>query len=401
METDGVSGGLEDVDIDLSDETQDFRFLAALTKKGGSIPKRGEKDFEPDGTNLQSNSLDDSRNAMFEALAVERMHTGKNRVTATWHPSRGLAKVHTQRGVLFKSMGRADKFGTMWLLPEELIYMVERGSLECFYEDTPGVIDESIGINVPMSVQAVYAATLEFTGGLERYQVYANLRRSGYVVYRNPDGQYDELFKTVGYEYKPVDKSNQGWRVWGLVGIFGSLFTQTFQSGWTSARQGDPFRPMIPPGAYRTYAEMYTRLLVPRPPAPKRIEGDAHFNVTFHVWKPRPNFKKSAPGPPDFHVCVVSTKDTRLPSLLQVEGLFGGIPETEDSEKPKNMFMALKDGRRGVILAVVDYGVISFMKFSDSRFMDHKLDVDPPPKGAKGKAPARNFQAKGGQGKKR
>ncbi|KAF3915221.1 hypothetical protein ABW20_dc0108597 [Dactylellina cionopaga] len=213
METDGVTGGFDDADIDISDETQDFRFLAALTKKDGTIPKRGEKDFEPDGTNLQSNTLDDSRNAMFQALSVERSHNGKNRVTATWHPSRRLARVHTQRGVLFKSMGRADKSGTIWLLPEELIYMVERGSMECFYEE--GGLEADISINISMSLQAVYAAALEATGGLERYQVYANLRRSGYLVYRDPEGQHDELFKSVGYQYKPVATGNgRSWRVY-------------------------------------------------------------------------------------------------------------------------------------------------------------------------------------------
>ncbi|KAJ6263803.1 hypothetical protein Dda_2375 [Drechslerella dactyloides] len=403
METDGIDGGLDAAaDVDLSDETQDFRFLAAIAKKGGggSIPKRGEKDFEPDGTNLQTTALDDSRNAMFQALSAERTHTGKNRVTATWHPARRLAKVHEQRGVLFKSMGRADSTGTIWLLPEELIYMVERGSLECFYDSDS---DDS-STNVPMSVQAVYAAALAATGGLERYQVYANLRRTGYVVYRDPAQQFDDLFRNVGYEYRPAEaKGGRGWgpRVytWGL-GISRALFASVFQSAW---RRGgmDPFRAMLAPGAYRSYREIYNRLLIPRRTLELPTAGgkDPRFAVTFHVWKPRPNFKKSSPGPPDFYVSVVSTRDTRMPSLTQVEGLFSEIPEIDPAKRQTALYQALKEGRRNVVLAVVDYGVISYMRFSDSRFNEHLLDVDPPTttKSGKGKGRAPRKVGQGNQ----
>lgn len=34
MEADGVLGGVAEGDVDISDETQDFRFLAAITKYG-------------------------------------------------------------------------------------------------------------------------------------------------------------------------------------------------------------------------------------------------------------------------------------------------------------------------------------------------------------------------------
>ncbi|KAF3912284.1 hypothetical protein AA313_de0203550 [Arthrobotrys entomopaga] len=406
METDGVVGGIDDTDIDLSDETQDFRFLAAITKKGGggNIPKRGEKDFEPDGTNLQSSTLDDSRNAMFQALSVERSHTGKNRLTATWNPTRRLAKIHTTHGTHFKSIGRADSTGTTYLLPEELIYMVERGSLECFYPDSTDESDDAIDLNVPMSVQAVYAAALESTSGLERYQVYAHLRRYGYIVYRNPEEQYDELFRSVGYQSKRTEYTGVGgWRVWGL-GIFGALFRGAF---WGRRQKpGDPFAPMVPPGSYRRYREIYDRLLIPTTAPVRRVEGggDDKFKITFQVWKPRPNFKKSAPGPPDFYICVVSTKDTRLPSLVQIEGLLEGIPEEESAGKsPKGLYQGLKEGKRSVVLAVVDTGVISYMRYSDSRFGDFKLDVDPPPaKGGKGKNSTKQAHGKGvaNQGKK-
>jgi hypothetical protein len=40
-------------------------------KKFQSIPKRGEKDFEPDGTNKQKNLLQEGREAMYAALSFK------------------------------------------------------------------------------------------------------------------------------------------------------------------------------------------------------------------------------------------------------------------------------------------------------------------------------------------
>jgi hypothetical protein len=40
-------------------------------KKFQQIPKRGEKDFEPDGTMKQANVLQEGREAMYAALSVD------------------------------------------------------------------------------------------------------------------------------------------------------------------------------------------------------------------------------------------------------------------------------------------------------------------------------------------
>lgn len=41
------------------------------TKKFQTIPKRGEKDFEPDGTNKQQRILQEGREAMYAALSFQ------------------------------------------------------------------------------------------------------------------------------------------------------------------------------------------------------------------------------------------------------------------------------------------------------------------------------------------
>ena len=112
---------------------------------------------------------------MHDALCGERTHTSKVHVEGIWRPERNLTEVHIARGTHFKAMGKADSKGVVWLLPEETIYMVERGNLECWWEE-----------GVPMSLQGAYASCLQGCGGLERYQVYSYLRRAGYILQRAP-----------------------------------------------------------------------------------------------------------------------------------------------------------------------------------------------------------------------
>lgn len=99
--------------------------------------------------------------------------------------------VPNPRGQFFKNMGRADRWNREWLLPEEALYMLERGSLDIRWpanrdEDEIETFDSSnLDDTIPMSLQAAYACFMG-RGGLtmERYTVYAGLKRGGYTVIR-------------------------------------------------------------------------------------------------------------------------------------------------------------------------------------------------------------------------
>lgn len=112
---------------------------------------------------------------MHNALCGDRKHGSKSHVEGIWRPSKQRTEVRVVRGTHFKTIGKADSRGVLWLLPEETMYMVERGNLECWWEE-----------GIPMSVQGVYASCLEAAGGLERFQVYTYLKRSGYIIQRAP-----------------------------------------------------------------------------------------------------------------------------------------------------------------------------------------------------------------------
>ena len=106
---------------------------------------------------------------MHNVLSGQRQHTSRVNVHITWRREAGKGEVKAAKGTHFKTIGRADKQGTVWLEREEVVYLVERGGVECWWEE-----------GVPMSLQGCYAECLggaeagEGEGGLgwvERYQV--------------------------------------------------------------------------------------------------------------------------------------------------------------------------------------------------------------------------------------
>ena len=171
------------------------------------IPKRGEKDFEPKtsgGSGLQRHVLDRARSAMLDALRATRTTSryvmacfrdayidhilSKTISYGIWHPDIGRAHVTTARGIHFTNMGhsvarplsrseqKAQKtMKRLELLPEEALYLVERGAMFC-WKDSDVLTSGTAGLEdmegAPMSVQQAFAEMIgkeDLT--LEKYQV--------------------------------------------------------------------------------------------------------------------------------------------------------------------------------------------------------------------------------------
>lgn len=290
---------------------------------------------------------------MHEALLGERKHSNKVHIEATWRPLACMSEVHITRGPHFKTVGKADRKGVLWLLPEETIYLVERGNLECWWEE-----------GIPMSLQGVYASCLEGCGGLERYQVYAYLKRAGYIIQRAPTP--DAVAPRAGPSPTVLGAAPSG--------IFNTLAARL------ASLLTPPEGPLVTPASCRSYPSIYQRLyLIPshHPPkstthAPNPHAATSPFSITFHIWKPQPHFKKSDPPAPDFRVAVVSARETTMPSLRELTDLFDSVP-VDESAKTKTQFSRLKDGWRNVIIAVVDSGVTSYLKLADVGFADEPM----------------------------
>ena len=110
------------------------------------------------------------------------------------------------------------------------------------------------------------------------------------------------------------------------------------------------------------------------------------FRVVFHIYKPSTTFRKTAPPPPDFRIAVVDARaQTTMPTMAQLGSLLDNSPlDPPQGEKmSRALYMRLRQGYRSVILAVVDQGVVSYLRIADAAFGKEKLYAFEAPKGNK------------------
>lgn len=413
-------------DNDPSDETQDFRFLAYLTSKTGhQIPKRGEKDFERHGTRHQDDILEASRQAMHDALSHTRVHATKSHIRGFYYGRenfdwddvergewmRGLDRDHvvvleSSKGPHFRTMGKTPlgkQDARLWLLPEEALYLVERGNLDLWWPprySSPFALEELIESRpnkdevpedaagdqterdegTPMSLQATYAMLIGDDSehgkvSLNRYNVYANLKRTGYVVSRIAD--WDAHYSSA----RGAARDRQLSDTRDATSLFGWLFGAIFA---TPEIKHAPYGPLVGPGLYRSYNSIYRQLaIVPRhkpaeSPATPAGTVEEPFRVVFEIWKPSriPTFAKSNPGQPDFRVAVVDAHSHSLPSLVHLSSLLESTPwdpPPPDLSGPSKSYQRLKHGWRNVVLAVVDQGIISYLRLCEAAFAEERV----------------------------
>lgn len=366
-------------ETDLSDEPQDFRFLSQLAQSttitaSQTLPRRGEKDFEQHGTQSQASVLDTSRHAMHTALSVARTHNPKALIIAHYHPDDRTTIIERPRGPILQQMGKGDVKGRLHLLPEEALYLIERGSMDLRWTNK-----ELEG--VPMSLQAAYSYFLGDRGlTLERYMAFAALKRSGYVVQRAPTWHPEDYDK--GYIVpRRLEKAKP-------LGLWAQLYRNLFE---TEIPDRPPQGPLVTPGLYRSYADIYRLLtLIPTHDAALPTDRESQrssasmghptspthprIRCSFYVWKPTSDFKKSAPPPPNFRIAVINAREEGLPVLDQLDDLLQSVPyDPPPANSDGQVYKRLKHGYRNVLLAVVDQGVISYLRVSDAGFGKERI----------------------------
>lgn len=333
---------------------------------------------------------------MHSALSFQRVHQPKGNSIATYHPESNMAYVYNPKGPLFARMGAVlsaidDPLGNgelrgqrTWLLPEEVLYLIERGSLDVRWPADDG--DEE-GVGLPMSLQGAYAMFIgdeaNHDGALtfERYSVYAGLKRSGYTVLRAPS--WNSPGPPPGKEcYAAIpDMPRRAWHL-GLYNYYTSWLSM-----WSSTEDEQDvesqkaYGPLVQPKLYRSYAEIYRRLaMVPYydptarfGPNNSELNTDPDLRITYHIWKPgSTSFKKSAPGPPDFRIAVMNARESSIPTLGHLDALMETVPHNPPVESAQ-LYQKLKHGHKSVILAVVDQGVVSYLRLADAAFGREKL----------------------------
>lgn len=476
-----------DSDTD-SDAPPDFRFLVTTKTGVHKLPSRGTKDFEPNATNRQQSTLDASRQAMYDALSVLRVHNRSGVTVGQYFPDEadwdgakldevqdgenvkdqacyevrvvkdspkpraskrfrksGALRVGEGRCVAVqrfthtysKTMGVADRRNWTWLLPEEALFLLERGSLDIRWPDpeqgqiareNPDETDLKIG-QLPMSLQGAYACLIGKSGlTIERYTVYANLRRAGYVVLRAPT--WTGPIERTGIERKEqdiIDPVKARARTTPFITQLNPFYLLRRLFTWLFTRAPRPVRipcynlatgPLISPGVFRNYFDIYRQLsLIPyynysskasrlvgsspksiRPAAAAAATAtsvpDSNFNpdqnplcVSFQIYKPSsiPTFRKSSPPPPDYNLVILNARTSLLPTSSQLGHLLTSLPKTaqtptqkspsnvreNDSTKnrrPARIETRIKRGKRSFLLAVVDCGIVSYLRISAGGF---------------------------------
>lgn len=408
----------------LEEEAQDFRLFASMLKKkavSAQTIRKGEKDFESHGTKQQENALEQSRRAMEDVLGYTRVYTSGNWLRAWYFPDHfvGLPEEEEEEGagavdgdekdrrravnarervvvvdgdlgVVSKTHGRvvtgqakdAVAKDKTWLLPEEALFLIERGSLDLWWpvrgldvifppagpEKTQGSEgeDDEYDLGLPLSLQAAYSLLIGSEGErgkitLQKFQVYSNLKRLGYKVLRAPAPSAEP---SSGHAERAT-----------------SVWQWLFSLIPTSTSRPPAYGSLVRPGLYRSYRPIYEQLhLIPRhnpssqPSSPWPTQDP--FQIHFHVWKSSTTFSKTRPPHPDFYLSIVDAQESSVPTLEEMAALIDSspfAPPKEEWKGPGRLYARLKNGHRNVILAVVDHGVVNYLRLAEAAFAEEEL----------------------------
>lgn len=196
--------------IDIEDDVQDWKLLTKMA--GASIPKRGEKDELPDGTDFQTMQLQESKKAMYDAIDCSiRGHHLKQLLVCMWVPWEKRAIVLHAKGNYWKDAGKPIGKNLMILTPIECLYLVERGSMIAYlleeqYRDeftpqTYHTFDYS-GCEA-IDLAYLYALCFDSTGyTVDQYQIYSYLKRHGYLVRDFQDLDRNQRERLIEHEEK-------------------------------------------------------------------------------------------------------------------------------------------------------------------------------------------------------
>lgn len=392
------------------------RQFQTLTVNDEALPKRSDKYFDPDGSDTQKSKLDIAQDQMYLALLNVRGHHIKQLLVAVWFPNEGRALIPHAKGSFFKDIGLATSYTCkkrllpVWLNPIEAVYLVERGSLIMYLADDSFVQfmeseDEEFDYSTLTNITMSHLYSLAFgrdSSLLDKYQVYALLKRLGYLVldHRHTTAQYDDW---QALQNVPPTKNSWSYLTGPFVTI-GALLKRSVLSTLNTH--------------FFNYTQMFNSLeLIPSYSAFDSLKTpfpvDPRFQMAFNVWKPSPSFSKRLPPTPDFQVAVVNVAKVPFPPLSAVQNMWNQLTfdyeggekksqpkptktsklqaptkkelshqrrlERESKMNPEKLqrikYLKLRDSKfkggvtgRSIVVAAIDTGIINFSVFNEAEF---------------------------------
>ncbi|GMM51009.1 tRNA splicing endonuclease subunit [Starmerella bacillaris] len=331
------------MESDSDDGGQDWTLL------GANVLKRGEKDHAPDGTVIQQTQLQKSREVMYTALSEPVVISEKNLVEADWDSVRNIGRVRKQKGTFFMTMGWSEH-ENVYLYPEEVIYLCQRGSMRCYLN------------NEPLSVEGVMSICLKYVS-TEWYDVYSNFKKLGFIVRRceletrKVSKAQVSTTQTVPSQKSGRKNDNEIKKIKNELSVYyPPIITRIAWFLLGSRFNSFAWRP-----SYIVYSTLFKDLTAVKvrqniDVAPQKERFD------FFVYKPGTKFKKSDPPEADYRIRVVSAD--QVPELNKIE------KELQIAQKVGNFYKdpvkRMRLGYRTFIYAVVDNGVISYVKVTET-----------------------------------
>ncbi|XP_011871903.1 PREDICTED: uncharacterized protein LOC105564262 isoform X2 [Vollenhovia emeryi] len=148
-----------------------------------TLPRNGRKHFEPDNSWLQNVQIEKGLKNRRDLLNIERVERVSELATAEWLPAQKKALVTKRSGQDWSNFGQ-ERNGSLYLLPEEALFLMETNCLELIWN------------GLSCSIQQAYEILIDdSTCTLEEYRVYSQLTRYGYRIQR--------------YFYEESDKCNR------------------------------------------------------------------------------------------------------------------------------------------------------------------------------------------------
>ncbi|KAI7894111.1 uncharacterized protein EV154DRAFT_499388 [Mucor mucedo] len=315
---------------DYEDEEEEMIDYSRLTnKKGNKAPKRGLK-----ATQVQDSSVERARNALFECISVPPKIPKQC--------SKGILKkdaytsISVNKGTHLRTMGFSQK-GVVTLFPEEAAFLVSRDALI--------VTDEN---DQPLSFRDFCEILCEESDGwisFDKYQVYAYLKRLGYIVMRSKPTN----LALLNVETKFI---NDNCSIWDLL-----------VQKLTHWIYKDSMLPLVWNYKYTNYRKIYSTLqIIPSSPWYKPFYNSLCRNFDWDVYKPRASWRKKEPGLPDFQIIVNNIRDP-MPSLHEQNQLFAQLTNISNTNYQSLKNTELKERGPTFIMALVgDAEGISFMR---------------------------------------
>ncbi|KAI9320931.1 hypothetical protein BX666DRAFT_1912717 [Dichotomocladium elegans] len=276
----------------MSDTDEEPRDFSSLLHKSRHVRS---KDNVPNESKDQIDALSASRDALFMLIGEERHASAKNICKGVLDQVTGLTHLTHARGTHLRVMGHSDR-GQIVLYPEEAAWLLNMRLLDVSISDSG---DRQADLSDYFDLMF---CSVDGWISFEKYQVYAYLRRLGYIVQRAKPPRIVETSSILQKGRNIVHVL-----VNFLYSILYKLFGTRHIGHWSSPTSVLQIIPSSP--QYKPFTSSCQKS-----------------HIHWDVYKPNPQWKKRDPGIPDFRIVVSSAKDA-APTLGTYQRIFGQLDQ--------------------------------------------------------------------------